>query len=722
MKFQEVATALSVASVAHAAGADWATALSKADAALEQLTLSDKVSLVTGIGWNNGPCVGNTAAVSSIGYPEFCTQDSPLGVRFGENANAFTPGIQAGSTWNRTLIRERGTFLGEEAKGAGVNVLLGPVCGPLGKHPNGGRNWEGFGADPYLSGIAMAETIEGMQGAGVQANAKHFILNEQELNRETISSSLDDRTMHELYLWPFANAVHADVASVMCSYNQVNGTWSCENEGTMTNLLKGELGFQGYIMSDWTAQHTTDGSANAGMDMTMPGSDFNGGTILWGPQLTSAVNSGAVPESRVTDMARRILASWYLLGQDSDYPSTNINADVQGTHKTNIRAVARDGIVLLKNDDNILPLNKPATIGLVGSAAVLGAHGQNGCTDQGCNEGALGMGWGSGTARYPYFIAPEDAITARAQTDGTQVTVSGTDDTTAVGDAVNGADVALVFITADSGEGYITVEGNAGDRNNLDPWHNGNELVQAVAALNQNVIVVVHTVGPIILETILAEPNVKAIVWAGLPSQENGNALVDVLYGDTTPSGKLTYTIAKAESDYGTTITGSDDNFTEGLFIDYRHFDHADIEPRYEFGFGLSYTNFTYSDLTITGAPTSGPATGTIIPGGRSDLWESVANASVTITNTGSVQGAEVAQLYIGFPASANSPPKQLRGFDKLSLDVGAAGTAEFTLLRRDLSVWDVTEQNWVVPSGEFTVFVGASSRDIRETGTITIA
>lgn len=356
----------------------------------------------------------------------------------------------------------------------------------------------------------------------------------------------------------------------------------------MNKLLKQELGFRGYVMTDWNAQHSTQQAAITGLDMTMPGSDYNGGTVLWGAKLSQAVSSGQVPQARVDDMVRRVLASWYLVGQDkAGYPGVNLAANVQGTHKTNIRAVARDGIVLLKNDDGALPLQKPAKIGLVGSAAVVGQHGQNTCADRGCNSGALGMGWGSGTADYPYFSAPADAIKTRAQTDGTQVTVSSTDSTAGVSGAVNGADVAIVFITSDAGEGYITVEGVKGDRNNLDPWHGGNDLVKAVAALNKNVVVVVHSVGPIILETILAQPNVKAIVWAGLPSQENGNALVDVLYGDTAPSGKLPYTIAKAAGDYGTTISASDDRFAEGLFIDYRHFDKSNIAPRYEFGFGL---------------------------------------------------------------------------------------------------------------------------------------
>lgn len=578
---------LSLKALASAQTFDWSAAYTKANASLAQLSLQEKVDIVTGVGWGNGPCVGNTAAISSISYPELCLQDSPLGIRYGSGATAFTPGIQAASTWDIDLIRQRGEYLGAEAKGCGVHVQLGPVAGPLGKIPRAGRNWEGFGPDPYLTGVAMAATIAGMQGSGVQATAKHYILNEQELNRETVSESVGDRAMHELYLWPFADAVYAGVAAVMCSYNKVNGTWSCENDETMTTLLKEELGFQGYIMSDWNAQHTTVASANTGLDMTMPGTDFSGGSVFWGPQLTSAVNSGEVAESRVDDMVTRILAAWYLVGQDAGYPSTNIDADVQDDHGDNVRAVARDGIVLLKNEGSILPLVAPASIALVGSAAVVNPSGANACEDRDCDTGALGMGWGSGTAQYPYFVAPYDALENRTSADGTTLTLSSSDSTDGVSSTVTGADVAIVVITSDSGEGYLTVEGNAGDRNNLDPWHSGNALVQAVAEANENTIVVVQSVGPVILETILALDGVKAVVWAGLGSQENGNALVDILYGSTSPSGKLPYTIAKAATDYGTDISSGDDSFTEGLYIDYRHFDEADIEPRYEFGFGL---------------------------------------------------------------------------------------------------------------------------------------
>ena len=197
------------------------------------------------------------------------------------------------------------------------------------------------------------------------------------------------------------------------------------------------------------------------------------------------------------------------------------------------------------------------------------------------------MGWGSGTAQFPYLVSPLDAIQAQATQDGTKLVTSTTNDASAGGAAAQQADIALVFINADSGEGYLTVEGNAGDRNDLNPWNGGNDLVAAVAAVNKKTIVVVHSVGPLILESILSSPNVVGIVWAGIPGQETGNGLADVLYGSTSPSGKLPYTIAKQPSDYGTDIVPGDDNYPEGLYIDYRHFDKAGITPRYEFGFGL---------------------------------------------------------------------------------------------------------------------------------------
>jgi len=358
-------------------------------------------------------------------------------------------------------------------------------------------------------------------------------------------------------------------------------------------------------------------------------------------------------------------------------------------------------------------------LAIIGQDAIVNPSGANACTDRNCDTGTLAMGWGSGTADFPYLVAPLDAIKTQASADGTTITTSTTDSTSSGASVASAAATAIVFINSDAGEGYITVENNVGDRINLDPWHSGNALVTAVANVNKNTIVVIHSVGPLILETILALPNVVAVVWAGIPGQESGNGLVDILYGSTSPSGKLPYTIAKTAADYGTSVQTGDDNFSEGLYIDYRHFDKSNIAPRYEFGFGLSYTTFSYSTLSISKLSTSPGSTATV-PGGVANLYDVVATVTAQVTNNGTVAGAEVAQLYIGLPSSAPaSPPKQLRGFSKLSLAVGASGTVTFPLRRKDLSYWDASSQKWVLPTGSFAVSVGASSRDIRLTGTL---
>lgn len=384
----------------------------------------------------------------------------------------------------------------------------------------------------------------------------------------------------------------------MCSYNQVDGVYACENDHILNELLKGELGFPGYVMTDWGAHHSTVESALAGLDLSMPGTDYNGNDRFWGENLITAVNGGSIPLERVDDMVRRLLAAWYKVGQDADFPpQVNLDTEAKGNHAENVRATARDGTILLKNEGGILPLASPASIAVVGSAAVKGDHANNVCVDKGCTDGALGMGWGSGSVEYPYFVAPYDAINEKATESGATVELSDSDDTAAGAAAASGADVAFVFITSNSGEEYITVDGNVGDRNNLDPWHNGNELVAAVAAANENVIVVVHSVGPVILAEIVALPSVKAIVWAGLPSQESGNALVDIVWGETNPNGKLPYTIAKNSNDYNAKVVPGDDNFEDGVYIDYRHFDAEGIEPEFEFGFGLCKCIFLYVSL-----------------------------------------------------------------------------------------------------------------------------
>ncbi|OCH90099.1 hypothetical protein OBBRIDRAFT_627233 [Obba rivulosa] len=729
----------------------WADAYEKAEAFTLGLSIPEKVTVVTGVGWENGRCVGNVAAVGE--WPGLCLEDSPLGVRDTDFNTAFPAGITAASTFNRSLIRTRGIFMGQEFKGKGVNLALGPMMN-MGRVAQGGRNWEGFGADPFLSGAAAYETVLGLQSAGIQATAKHFINNEQEYKRTQESSDVDDRTEHEIYVAPFLQAVRAGVASVMCSYNLVNDTYACENNRTLNQILKGELGFRGFVMSDWGAQHSTL-SAVAGLDMSMPGDiTLGSGTSWWGPNLTSFVDNATIPDSRLDDMVTRILASWYFLGQDepnyppvsfnafnNNDPATNQHVDVQQDHFTVVREIGAAGTALLKNN-GVLPLNKPKNIAIIGSDAADASMGPNGFADRGGDDGILAMGWGSGTANFPYLISPVNALQDRARQDGTDVNWWFLNFNTAgAQSAAFGFEAAIVFVNADSGEQYITVDGNAGDRNNLTLWYNADNLINAVAEVNNNTIVVVHSVGPSILEAWIENPNVTAVLWAGIAGQEAGNSIVDVLYGDFNPSGRLPYTIAKSPSDYPAQPTGGGGPndiisvpYTEGLFIDYRHFDAQNITPRFEFGFGLSYTTFAYSNLRsskITQTDRDSTqleqawAAGTPSPnveGGSTALWlhRPAFEVLFDVKNTGDVAGGEIPQLYLHSP-DTTEPPSLLRGFADVLLSPGETQTVRITLSRYDLSVWDIDAQGWRKPSGTFQISVGASSRDFRLSGTLPV-
>ncbi|EJD05236.1 glycoside hydrolase [Fomitiporia mediterranea MF3/22] len=390
----------------------WSAAWSKARDLISGLSIEEKVNFSTGVEWQGGRCVGNTPPVPLDGsgtWQGLCLEDSPLGVRDTDFATVFPAGINAATTWQRSLIRKRGIAMGQEHKGKGVNIALGPMMN-LGRVAQGGRNWEGFGADPFLAGEAAYETILGMQSSGVQACAKHYVNNEQEHKRGVESSNVDDRTQHEIYTHPFLRSVMAGVASVMCPYNQINETHACENDRTLNQILKGEIGFRGFIMSDWLAQHSTL-SAIFGLDMTMPGDiTFNSGTSWWGQNLTDFVRNGSIAEARLDDMATRIAAAWYFLHQDENYPAVNFNAfnpvdpatnenvDVQDDHDKLVREIGAASTVLLKNKNGTLPLNKPRRITLFGTDAGPQIGGPNQFSDNGGNDGILAMGWGSGTA------------------------------------------------------------------------------------------------------------------------------------------------------------------------------------------------------------------------------------------------------------------------------------------------------------------------------------
>ncbi|PGG96023.1 hypothetical protein AJ79_09764 [Helicocarpus griseus UAMH5409] len=621
---------------------EWEEAYAKAHAVVSNMTLAEKVNLTTGTGFFMGPCVGQTGSAERFGIPRLCLQDGPLGVRNTDHATAFPAGITVGATFDKQLMYDRGVAMGEEFRGKGVNIHLGPSVGPLGRKPRGGRNWEGFGMDPSLQGIGSAQTIKGVQSTGVIATVKHLVGNEQELFRmifpiqpvgflsKPYSSNIDDRTMHELYLWPFADSVRAGVGSVMMAYNDVNSSSSSQNSELINHLLKDELGFQGFVMTDWFAHQGGVSSALAGLDMAMPGDGAVPllGTSHWAGELSRSVLNGTVPVERINDMATRIVATWFKLGQDKDFPAPNFSShtdaetgliypgavvspigvvnqyvDVQDDHNTVARAIARDAITLLKNEDNVLPLDSNASLKVFGEDAGPDPQGLNSCADKGCNRGVLTMGWGSGSAKLPYLITPEEGIKAKAPKTEFHITDKFPRDIEA-----DPEDIAIVFINADSGENFITVEGNPGDRtvSDLYAWHHGDELVMDAAEKFSTVVVVVHTVGPIIMEKWIDHPSVKSVLVAHLPGQEAG-MIADILFGEHSPSGHLPYTIPRSESDYPESVSlindpfkKIQDTFTEGLFIDYRHFQRTNTTPRYPFGHGLSYTTFSLTSPRLT--------------------------------------------------------------------------------------------------------------------------
>jgi beta-glucosidase-like glycosyl hydrolase len=538
--------------------------------------------------------------------------------------------------------------------------------GPLGRMPAGGRNWEGFGADPVLQGIAAAETIRGIQSEGVIATAKHYVLNEQEHFRQAfewglpnaMSANIDDRTLHELYVWPFAESVRAGVGSVMCSYQMVNNSYACGNSKILNGILKDELGFQGFVQSDWLAQRSGVSTALSGLDVSMPGDGWRwaDGKSYWGSQLTIAVLNASLPMDRLNDMATRVVATWYQMGQDkwpaapnggpnfsswtaekigklhqgSDDDATGVVnkfVDAQGkgqeAHKIIARQVAAEAIALLKNDNSTLPLHRDGGnddkdherkyhVAIYGEDAGPG-DGPNVCTDRGCNQGTLGSGWGSGAVNFPYLVTPWKALSTAFNPKKVALSEFLSNDLSQdqIG-LLDFQDLCIVFANADSGEGYIAWGGIRGDRNDLFLQKDGDKLIQTVATKcgrgKGSTIVVIHAVGPVIMEGWIDLPGVKAVVLAHLPGQESGNALVDVLFGKVDASGRLPYTIGKNIDDYGAggqvlyypnSVIPQQD-FNEGLYIDYRYFDKRGIAPRFAFGFGLSYTQFNLANLTTT--------------------------------------------------------------------------------------------------------------------------
>ena len=697
---------------AHAAGCPWMDATQtpeqRAQELLAAMTIDDKIKMTYQNDqiWTYYGVAGHVGANANLCIPDLVLNDAGQGVGDQEvNTTAFPAPISQASSWDRSLQTQFGERLGWEAWHKGVNVQLAPGLN-IARTPLNGRNWEYMGEDPYLSGQTAAAEVQGIQSQNVIATLKHYAFNNQETNRNSVSSDVDARTAHEIYLPAFETAVkQGHAGAVMCSYNRVNGTYACENPTLLTSYLKQEFGFDGWVMSDWGAKHDTVASALAGLDQ-----DMNiGAETTFANELKTAVQNGQVPQSRLDDMALRILRTMFRVGLFDNPAAAEpaaFSADVVTPQELQTaREVSEAGTVLLKNGGGVLPFTGTLKkIALIGKPAA--------------PDGATLVYNGAGSGHIPEFgskadvVDPLQAIQNRAVFSNDVVTYT---DGSQIQDAVaaaTAADYAVVWAYDTAGEGTdlpsLDLDQNTGVCTLIACSYQSssqNELISAVAAANPNTIVVLNTAGPVLMPWV---DQVKGILEAWYPGQEDGNAIAPILFGDVNPSGKLPQTFPKAQADLPATTpaqypgVNGHATYSEGLLVGYRWFDAQAKTPLFCFGHGLSYTTFAYSNLSTT--PTAGGAT-----------------VSFTLTNTGGRAGSEVAQVYVGFPAAAGEPPKQLKGYQKVFVAAGQSVPVTLTLDRRAFSYWDAGS-GWTVLPDTYQILVGSSSCDIRLQGTVSLA
>ncbi len=663
----------------------------RAAALLAAMSPSDKLALLSGVdphaalGVADGPLyVGYLPPNPALCIPALTFNDGPAGVAgLQVGTTDFPAPIAQAATWDVALQQKLGQTMGLEAWEKGVDVLLAPDVN-IARVPENGRNFEAFGEDPFLSAQTAVAEISGIQRNPVIATVKHFPVNSQETNRYYVSSNVDDRTLHEIYLPPFAAAVgQGKVGAVMCAYGAVNGVHSCQAPQFLTTVLRDEWHFHGFVVSDWGATWSTVPAANAGLDLEMPGG------VFFTSALADAVAAGTVTSSTIDDMVRGILTSMFEHGIFDNPPPPLAGvalSDVSTPADEHVALqTAEESTVLLKNADGALPLH----LGRGTSLALIGAPvGLDGVRPYVAGGGSSYTGGADP-------VSPLQALTARAAKAGATVVTDSGADPTAAANVAGHASLAIVFAYDQEREGL--------DRENLSLPMGQDQLIEQVAAANHNTIVVLDTGGPVLMPWL---DQVSAVVEAWYPGEQDGNAVAAILFGDVNPSGRLPQTFppstalvpAASGDQWPGSGDGQDAAFTEGLAVGYRWYDAHKVTPLFPFGYGLSYTSFAYSHLRIA----------------RSKAHLAV---SFIVKNTGSHAGAEVAQLYVDDPTAAGEPPKQLQGYQRVYLRAGKSARLTIALTRRSFSVWDTASQSWKTTPGLYRILVGASSRDIRLRG-----
>ncbi|GHV04193.1 glycosyl hydrolase [Spirochaetia bacterium] len=668
---------------------------------VSQLSLEEKASLCSGRDF------WTLKGIDRLGLPAVMVTDGPHGLRkqagssdhLGINqsvaATCFPAACASSCSFDRALLKEIGAAMGEECLQEQVSVILGPAAN-IKRSPLCGRNFEYISEDPFAAGELAAAIIEGIQSKGVGTSLKHYAANNQEKCRMTSNSVIDERTFREIYLAGFEGAVKkAGPWTVMCSYNRINGTYASENKKLLSDILRDEWGFSGLVMTDWGATADRVEGVRAGLDLEMPGpSNLNDAKIV------EAVKSGALEEAALDRVVLRVV-EMILKSKESLKPGYTYNAEA---HHALARRAAADSAVLLKNKDShgrgILPLEKGKTIAVIGAFAKTPRY--QGAGSSKINPSRLDNAWDAlNAAGISAEYAPGYILDPAAG--------AGKSEDELIREATELAaqqDIAVVFVGLPD-----EYESEGFDRQSLDMPAAHNKLVEAVLKVQPNTVVVLQLGAPVLIPW---KDKAPAILAAYLGGQAGGGAITDLLTGARSPSGKLAETWPQALADnpsYHYFGGSTNVEYREGLFVGYRYYDTVGKSVAWPFGYGLSYTKFEYSDLRLDKPQFKSGGT---------------LKATFTVKNSGSREGAEIAQLYVaagktGAGASAIiRPVKELKGFEKVFLKAGESKTVTITLDTRSFAYYNAPVADWAVEAGEYQILIGTSSADIRLSGTVT--
>ena len=637
---------------------------------LSKMTLEEKIRLC------NGADFWHSKAMAQYGIPAITMSDGPHGVRCQKNgadmlgvnesepATCFPTAVTSGATWDAALLKAEGRAIGEEGLSYGVDVVLGPGVN-IKRNPLCGRNFEYFSEDPYIAGTMGAAWVQGAQESGAGTSLKHFAANNQEYKRFNGNSQVDERTLRELYLPAFETVVKtAQPETVMCSYPRINNVHASDNTWLLTEVLRRDWGFDGMVVTDWGALCSRVAAMHAGCDLSMPG-----GSTYMEDRVAEAVRSSALAETDVDACAARVIA--LALKGENRPKGCAFDRDA---HNALAQKIAENGAVLLKNEDNILPLETKDIV-LIGEMARTMRY----------------QGAGSSHINPTKLTSLCDALPDVPFTAGCDVKGEVTEETLReAADAAKQAKIAVVCAGLPD-----IYESEGFDRENMTMPEGHIRLIEAVAAANPHTVVVLFCGSAVEMPWL---DKVKAVLYMGLPGQAGGAAAASLLTGKANPSGKLTETwpLTYADVPSRDTFGKKTTHYKEGLYAGYRYYDTAGKAVRFPFGYGLSYTQFAYSDLKIEGR-----------------------TVSATVTNTGSTAGAEVVQLYVAPPKNGPyRPTKELKGFAKVSLQPGESQTVHFELNDRSFAVWC---DGWQIPAGSYEICIGASVADIRLHAALTV-